>query len=97
LKKISLLELPELVSISSGQCIAPILERMVIFYCPKLEKLAAMEVSSTNLKVIKGEKEWWDALKWYESDLSTNHEDHLATLFVQLRRDGNLMAQITGD
>ncbi|KAI8532033.1 hypothetical protein RHMOL_Rhmol11G0181600 [Rhododendron molle] len=97
LKKISLLELPELVSISSGLCIALNLERMVIFYCPKLEKLSTMDVSSTKLKVIKGEREWWDALKWYESDLSTEHEDYLARRFIPLRRDGNLMAQLTKD
>ncbi|KAI8025903.1 Disease resistance protein RPS2 [Camellia lanceoleosa] len=36
LKKILLLELPKLVSISNGLCIAPKLERMVIFFCPKL-------------------------------------------------------------
>ncbi|KAG5525745.1 hypothetical protein RHGRI_032135 [Rhododendron griersonianum] len=97
LKKISLLELPELVSISSSLCIAPKLERMVIFYCPKLEKLSAMEVSSTYMKVIKREKEWWDALKWYESDLGTKQEDYLAGLFLPLRRDGDLMAQLTED
>ncbi|KAG5525748.1 hypothetical protein RHGRI_032138 [Rhododendron griersonianum] len=97
LKKISLLELPELASISGSLCIAPNLERMVIFYCPKLEKLSTMEVSSTDLKVIKGEKEWWDALKWYESDLSTEHEDYLARLFIPLRRDRDLMAQLTKD
>ncbi|KAH7835218.1 hypothetical protein Vadar_024032 [Vaccinium darrowii] len=95
LKKISLLDVPELVSISSGLCIAPKLEKMVIFYCPKLEKLSTTEVSSTELKVIKGEKEWWDALKWYESDLSTEHEDYLARLFIPLRMDGDLMAQLT--
>ncbi|XP_058188560.1 uncharacterized protein LOC131306373 isoform X1 [Rhododendron vialii] len=97
LKKISLLELPELASISGSLCIAPNLERMVIFYCPKLEKLSTMEVSSTDLKVIKGEKEWWDALKWYESDLSTEHEDYVARLFIPLKRDGDLMAQLTKD
>ncbi|XP_058188549.1 uncharacterized protein LOC131306367 [Rhododendron vialii] len=97
LKKISLLELPELVSISSSLCIAPKLERMVIFYCPKLEKLSAMEVSSTYMKVIKGEKEWWDALKWYESGLRTKQEDYLADLFIPLRRGGDLMAQLTKD
>ncbi|KAI8536010.1 hypothetical protein RHMOL_Rhmol10G0221600 [Rhododendron molle] len=97
LKKISLLELPELVSISGGLRIAPNLERMVIFYCPKLEKLSTMEVSSTDFKVLKGEQKWWDALKWYESDLSTEHEDYLASLFIPLRRDGDLMAQLTKD
>jgi len=97
LKKISLLELPVLVSISSGLRVAPNLERMVIFYCPKLEKLSTMEVSSTDLKVIKGEQEWWDALKWYESDLTTEHEDYLASCFIPLRTYEDLMAQLTKD
>ncbi|KAH7845610.1 hypothetical protein Vadar_004041 [Vaccinium darrowii] len=97
LKKISLLELPGLVSISSGLCIAPKLERMVVFYCPKLEKLSTMDISSTNLKVIKGEEEWWNALKWYESDLSMEHEDYLTSLFIPLRRNGDLFAQLTED
>ncbi|KAI8027616.1 Disease resistance protein RPS2 [Camellia lanceoleosa] len=97
LKKILLLELPKLVSISNGLCIAPKLERMVIFFCPKLVKLSTMEVSSKDLKVIKGENEWWGALKWHESDLSSDHQDYLASVFVPLRRDGDLMAQFTKD
>lgn len=97
LKKISLLWLPGLVNISSGLKIAPKLERMVIYYCPKLEKLSTVEVSSTELKVIKGEKEWWDALKWYESDVSTKLEDYLASHFIPLRRDEDLIAQLTTD
>ncbi|KAI8025101.1 putative disease resistance protein [Camellia lanceoleosa] len=51
LKKILLLELPKLVSISNGLCIAPKLERMVIFFCSKLIKLSTMEVSSKDLKI----------------------------------------------
>ncbi|KAI8028668.1 hypothetical protein LOK49_LG02G02745 [Camellia lanceoleosa] len=97
LKKILLLELPKLVSISNGLCIAPKLERMVIFFCPKLVKLSTMEVSSKDLKVIKGENEWWGELKWHESDLSSDHQDYLASMFVPLRRDGDLMAQFTKD
>ncbi|XP_028118396.1 disease resistance protein At4g27190-like [Camellia sinensis] len=97
LKKILLLELPKLVSISNGLCIAPKLERIFIFFCPKLVKLSTMKVSSKDLKVIKGENEWWGALKWHESDLSSDHQDYLASVFVPLRRDGDLMAQFTKD
>ncbi|GFY89280.1 hypothetical protein Acr_06g0012200 [Actinidia rufa] len=97
LKKISLLELPALVNISSGLCIAPKLERMVIFYCPKLQKLSTVEVSSADLKIIKGENEWWDSLKWYESDLSRDHQFFLDYIFVPLTRDGDLMAQLAED
>ncbi|CAL5379967.1 unnamed protein product [Camellia sinensis] len=56
-----------------------------------------MEVSSKDLKVLKGENEWWGALKWHESDLSSDHQDYLASVFVPLRKDGDLMAQFTKD
>ncbi|CAL5380343.1 unnamed protein product [Camellia sinensis] len=45
--------------------IGPVLESLIVYNCPKLKSLHAMEVSGDNLK-IKGEKEWWDALKWHE-------------------------------
>ncbi|KAI8026153.1 hypothetical protein LOK49_LG02G02736 [Camellia lanceoleosa] len=64
LKKMSLLDLLELVSISGGLSIGPVLESLIVYNCPKLKSLHAMEVSGDNLK-IKGEREWWDALKWH--------------------------------
>ncbi|PSS00306.1 Disease resistance protein [Actinidia chinensis var. chinensis] len=97
LKKMSLLELPELVSVSGGLSIAPKLVRLVVFYCPKLEKLSTKEVSSEDLKVIKGESEWWDSLKWHESMVSGDHQDYLASIFVPLKREGDLMAQLEKD
>ncbi|XP_052192889.1 uncharacterized protein LOC127801639 [Diospyros lotus] len=90
LKKISLLELPELVNISNGLCIAPRLESMVIFYCPKLNILSSTDVSSRNLDVFKGEEEWWNALEWNEQD--TDHKYYLAGKFTPLSRDMDLMA-----
>uniref|UniRef100_A0A5B7B1M6 Lipoxygenase n=1 Tax=Davidia involucrata TaxID=16924 RepID=A0A5B7B1M6_DAVIN len=94
LKKISLLDLPELISIFSGLHIAPQLERMIIYNCPKLETLSTMEVSSKDLKVIKGEREWWDTLKWHKLEWSSGQPDYLVRIFVPLRRDGDLMAQL---
>ncbi|CAL5329852.1 unnamed protein product [Camellia sinensis] len=66
LERMSLLNLPELVSISGGLSIG-VMESLVIYNCSKLEILYATEVSSNNLK-IKGEKDWWDKLKWHESN-----------------------------
>ncbi|KAI8027383.1 Disease resistance protein RPS2 [Camellia lanceoleosa] len=63
--KMSLLDLPELVTISGGLSVGPVLESLIVYNCPKLKSLHAMEVSSDNLK-IKEEKEWRDALKWHE-------------------------------
>ncbi|KAI3497532.1 hypothetical protein L1887_40213 [Cichorium endivia] len=62
LKKISLLHLPQLFSISRDITIAPRLESLVVYDCPNLEKLPYMEASD-HIKEIKGENEWWDALK----------------------------------
>ncbi|KAL7176492.1 hypothetical protein ACSBR2_029928 [Camellia fascicularis] len=91
LKKISLLDLPELVSISSGLLFAPKLERIIIYACPMLESL---ELSSNDLKVIKGEIEWWNSLKWLESDWSSGQKDYMANVFVKLTRDASLMDQL---
>ncbi|KAF5942322.1 hypothetical protein HYC85_019964, partial [Camellia sinensis] len=94
LKKISLLDLPELVSISSGLLFAPKLERIIIYACPMLESLSPMELSSNDLKVIKGEIEWWNSLKWLESDWSSEQKDYMANVFVELTRDESLMDQL---
>ncbi|KAK2999222.1 hypothetical protein RJ639_023577 [Escallonia herrerae] len=94
LKTISLLDLPELVNISCGLRIAPNLDRMVIYNCPKLESLLPVEVSSKYMKEIKGESEWWDALKWPESEWCNGRPDYLVRTFVPLRRGGDLMDQL---
>ncbi|XP_074330294.1 uncharacterized protein LOC141667633 [Apium graveolens] len=64
LKKLSLLYLPELVSISSGLSIGPKLQNIVIYDCPKLRRLPCMEECSAKVVEIKGESEWWNALEW---------------------------------
>jgi disease resistance protein RPS2 len=64
LKKISLHYMPGLVSISSGLHIAPKLEWLSFYNCPNLKNPLVEEVSSTDLKKIKGERSWWEALEW---------------------------------
>ncbi|KAK2998454.1 hypothetical protein RJ639_023962 [Escallonia herrerae] len=94
LKTILLLDLPELVNISWGWRIAPNLERMVVYNCPKLESFSHVEMSSKYMKEIKGESEWWDALKWLKSEWSDGRPDYLVRAFVPLRRGGDLMDQL---
>ncbi|PSS19421.1 Disease resistance protein [Actinidia chinensis var. chinensis] len=94
LKKISLLDLPELVSIASGLCIAPKLERLTTYACPMLERLSPTELSSKKLEVIKGEIEWWASLKWTESEWSSKQKQHMASIFRELKRDASLMDQL---
>jgi disease resistance protein RPS2 len=64
LKKISLHYMPGLVSISSGLHIAPKLEWLSFYNCPNLKNPLVEEVCSTDLKKIKGERSWWEALEW---------------------------------
>ncbi|KAK3037733.1 hypothetical protein RJ639_031104 [Escallonia herrerae] len=94
LKTISLVDLPELVNISCGLRIAPNLDTMAVYNCPKLESLSPVEVSSIYMKEIKGESEWWDALKWPKSEWSNGLPDYLVRAFVPLRRGGDLMDQL---
>ncbi|CAL5414434.1 unnamed protein product [Camellia sinensis] len=94
LKKLSLLGRPKLVSISSGLLLAPKLERIIIYACPMLESLSLMELSSNYLKVIKGEIEWWNSLKWLESEWCSKRKDYVANVFVEQERDASLMDQL---
>ncbi|KAJ9552511.1 hypothetical protein OSB04_016556 [Centaurea solstitialis] len=94
LKKMSLLQLPELVSISDGIIsIARRLESLVVYDCPSLEKLSFMEVCD-GIKEIKGENEWWDALKWCEPEWSSGRPDYLANVFNPLGTDDDIMDEL---
>ncbi|XP_058075713.1 disease resistance protein RPS2-like [Magnolia sinica] len=66
LKAIKLWYLPELSSICSYALHFPSLEVLNVMHCPKLKKLP-LHVDQNSLRLIRGEKDWWDALVW-ESD-----------------------------
>ncbi|KAI7753340.1 hypothetical protein M8C21_029472 [Ambrosia artemisiifolia] len=85
LRRVSLLHLPELVSVSGGVCIAPQLDTLLVFNCMKLDYLSDIEIPRDTM-AIKGEREWWDALKYGKSTWEG--------AFVQLKRDGSLMDQL---
>ncbi|KAF5786533.1 putative transcription factor WRKY family [Helianthus annuus] len=85
LRRISLIDLPELVSVSGGVCIAPRLNTLLVFNCMKLDYLSDMEIPRDTM-AIKGEIEWWDALKYGKLTWES--------VFVQLKRDGSLMDQL---
>jgi disease resistance protein RPS2 len=56
--------MPGLVSISSGLHIAPKLEWLSFYNCPNLKNPLVEELYSSDLKEIKGERSWWEALEW---------------------------------
>ncbi|KAK1417676.1 hypothetical protein QVD17_26810 [Tagetes erecta] len=88
LKRVSLIDLPELVSVSGGVCIAPQLDILLVFNCMRLDYLSVMEIPRDTV-AIKGEIEWWDALKYGKLTWES--------VFVQLKRDGSLMDQLAED
>ena len=79
LKKISLHYMLGLFSISSGLHIAPKLEWLSFYNCPSLSNPLINEVSSHDLKKIKGERSWWEALEW-----SNGRPDYLDEIFVPI-------------
>ncbi|GLT47552.1 hypothetical protein SLA2020_212410 [Shorea laevis] len=93
LKMMLLLFLPKLESISSDFHIAPKLEKIGFYDCPELKSLLKMEMSSENLKVIKGEREWWEALEWEESEWKSQ-PDYLHSIFSPVDEDDDVMTQM---
>ncbi|XVF49832.1 hypothetical protein PTKIN_Ptkin04bG0047800 [Pterospermum kingtungense] len=93
LKILLLLYLPELVSISNGLLIAPKLESIGCYNCPKLKSISKKEFSSKNLRIIKGECQWWEALNWKETEWG-NQPDHLMRIFSPIDSEKDVMTQL---
>ncbi|XVF49868.1 hypothetical protein PTKIN_Ptkin04bG0050500 [Pterospermum kingtungense] len=96
LKRLLLLYLPELVSISNGLLIALKLESMGCYNCPKLKSISKKELSSKNLKIIKGECRWWEDLNWNETEWG-NHPDYLMRIFSPIDNEKDVMTQLAED
>ncbi|KAI8026611.1 Disease resistance protein RPS2 [Camellia lanceoleosa] len=93
LKRISLLDLPELVSISDVLSISPMLKSLVVYNCPKLETLYANKAPSNKYLEIKGDKEWWESLKWHKSESSSS----IRPTYEELGRGEYLMDELARD
>ncbi|XP_052477692.1 uncharacterized protein LOC105778412 isoform X1 [Gossypium raimondii] len=96
LKRLFLLYLPELVSISNGLSIAPKLERIGFYDCPKLKVLSKTELSSKALKTIKGEKQWWEDIKWNKIDWE-NGPRNLMRIFSPINNEKDVTVQLLED
>ncbi|XVF08869.1 hypothetical protein REPUB_Repub07fG0041300 [Reevesia pubescens] len=93
LKRLLLLYLPELVSISNGLLIAPKLEIIGCYNCPKLKSVSKMELSSKALKIIKGECQWWEDMNWNEKEWG-NRPDNLMRIFSPIDNEKDVMTQL---
>ncbi|XP_054789500.1 uncharacterized protein LOC129295045 [Prosopis cineraria] len=94
LRKLSLLFVPELVSISSGVSFGRNLERIGFYYCPKLKSLSSKELFSQKLKHIVGESEWWGALNWSEWG-QQEPPDKFSHIFFAIDEDLDILTQLT--
>ncbi|KAK7359139.1 hypothetical protein VNO77_01086 [Canavalia gladiata] len=98
LKMISLLYLPELVSIFNGLPVGLGLEKMGFYCCPKLRSLSKAELSSKSLWVIKGEKKWWEALKWNEAEWEdADMLEFLDQFFSTIDEEADILTQLVAD
>ncbi|XP_017984041.1 PREDICTED: disease resistance protein At4g27190 isoform X2 [Theobroma cacao] len=96
LKRLFLLYLPELVSIFNGLFIAPKLERIGFYNCPKLKCLSKRELSSKQLKMIKGESHWWEDIEWNETEWGTR-PDYLMHIFSPVNNEEDVMTELAQD
>lgn len=98
LRTMTLVHLPELVSISNGLHMGLNLESIGIYDCPKLEKLSKMELSSQNMKVIKAETMWWEALTWSESEWGiAGRPTTFDSIFSPIDLQADIMSQLEMD
>ncbi|XVF49872.1 hypothetical protein PTKIN_Ptkin04bG0050900 [Pterospermum kingtungense] len=93
LKRLLLLYLPELISISNGLLMAPKLEIVGFYNCPKLKSMSKMELSSKNLKIIRGECQWWEDLNWNETEWGSC-PDYLMPIFSPINNKKDVMTQL---
>ncbi|KAF7114857.1 hypothetical protein RHSIM_RhsimUnG0075200 [Rhododendron simsii] len=92
LRKIALLDLPLLVTISGHLCLGEEVDSLFVYNCPMLESLDTAETSPKYCKII-GEKEWWDSLKWHDSKWSRMTQP----AFKELRTYEDFMDQLERD
>ncbi|KAJ7946539.1 Disease resistance protein [Quillaja saponaria] len=98
LRKVFLLYLPELISISNGVHIGLQLEKIGFYDCPKLESLSILELSSKSLKFIKGQEKWWEALRWRESEWGQDgRPDKIGRIFSPIDEELDVMNQLQAD
>ena len=98
LRKLFLVFLPELISISNGLFIGESLEEMGFYYCPKLKVLSQKELSSEELKVIKGETKWWEDLKWNEAEWGqTGRPKKFNGIFSPINEEADIMSQLIAE
>ncbi|XP_077228794.1 disease resistance protein At4g27190-like [Tasmannia lanceolata] len=83
LRELYLQSLPQLGSICKGVSLAfTALEKIQVLSCPNLKRLPVGIKKAPNLRQIRGEREWWEALEW-ENDAI---KQQLQPFFLEIKR-----------
>ncbi|GKV32102.1 hypothetical protein SLEP1_g40730 [Rubroshorea leprosula] len=73
LEILELLDMAQLRTISEATSLAwSQLKELHIYKCPELKRLPFKKVNAKELKLIKGEQAWKDALEWENNEIKEN-------------------------
>ncbi|KAK4414609.1 putative disease resistance protein [Sesamum alatum] len=74
LKRIKLVDCPELRFLSEQNVVCPRLEKVSVRNCHLLKKLPLTTQNIETIKEIEGEQVWWDQLEWDNDDINNTFE-----------------------
>jgi disease resistance protein RPS2 len=72
LQILELLSLPQLSTLCRDEETWPLLEKVYVFGCNYVRKLPLTDQNAENIKEIKGESQWWNALAWPADTTKSN-------------------------
>ncbi|XP_015169375.1 disease resistance protein At4g27190-like [Solanum tuberosum] len=90
-RKLSLQSLPKLATFGEAQSMWEHLEELEVVYCNGIRKLPLSIQTSNNIKLIKGESQWWSQLEWDDDNFKSNLEHCFKGCF-EWRYIGNWLA-----
>ncbi|PHT95820.1 hypothetical protein T459_03702 [Capsicum annuum] len=76
IRKLWLTSLPKLGTFGEPPSMWEHLEQLMVIGCTGIRKLPLSLQSSNNIKLIKGESEWWNKLEWDDDSFKSNSEQH---------------------
>jgi disease resistance protein RPS2 len=79
LKVIEIRNLINLKTICSRESAWPVLERIHVSNCPMLERLPLSAYDATAIREIKGDRRWWDNLRWEDDKTKLSLQERFQT------------------
>jgi disease resistance protein RPS2 len=82
LRKLKVIEIRNLINlktICSRESAWPVLERIHVSNCPMLERLPLSAYDATTIREIKGDRRWWDNLRWEDDKTKLSLQERFQT------------------